>query len=63
MACLCLGAGPPLVFMPGLSAHHRPPHGMDLWFQAQQIRPLGRHREVRWIRRRAGLGRPGLTDE
>ncbi len=58
MAYLCLGAGPPLVFLPGLSAHHRPPHGMDRWFQVQQIRLLARHREVWWIQRRAGLTAP-----
>jgi len=58
MAYLRLGAGPPLVFLPGLSAHHRPPHGMDRRFQVQQIRPLGRHREVWWIQRRIGLTPP-----
>ena len=60
MAYLCLGAGPPLMFLPGLSAHHRPPAGMDRWFQVQQIQPFGRHRQVWWIQRRAGL-RPPVT--
>lgn len=58
MAYLCLGAGQPLVFLPGLSAHHRPPHGMDRWFQLQQVQPFGCHREVWWIQRRAGLTPP-----
>jgi pimeloyl-ACP methyl ester carboxylesterase len=55
LAYLCLGAGPPLVYLPGLSSHHRLPQGMDRWFQVQQIRPFARHREVWWVQRRAGL--------
>jgi pimeloyl-ACP methyl ester carboxylesterase len=60
MAYLRAGTGPVLVFLPGLSAHHRPPRGVDRWFQLQQIRPLSRGHEVWWIQRRAGLP-PGVT--
>jgi hypothetical protein len=66
MAYLRPGAGSPLMFMPGLSAHHRPPRGMDRWFQAQQIRPLARHHNVWWIPTRlprANPGRPGQAHE
>ncbi len=67
MAFLRLGAGAPLVFLPGLSAHHHPPHGMDRWFQVRQIWPLGCHYEVWWIQRRTGLMAPatmaGLADD
>lgn len=28
---------------------------MDLWFQASQLKPFGRHREVWWVQRREGL--------
>ena len=55
MAYLRLGTGPPLVFLPGLSSHHRPPRGIDRWFQLQQIKPFIRGHEVWWIQRRAGL--------
>jgi pimeloyl-ACP methyl ester carboxylesterase len=58
MACLRLGTGPPLVFLPGLSSHHRPPQGMDRWLQVQQIRPFAGSRQVWWIQRRAGLAAP-----
>jgi hypothetical protein len=33
MVYLRSDAGSPLTFMPGLSAPHRPPHGVDRWFQ------------------------------
>lgn len=58
MAFLRLGAGPPLVFLPGLAADHHPPQGLARWFQVQQIRPYARRREVWWIQRRAGLTAP-----
>lgn len=60
MPYLRLGAGPPLVLLPGISAHHRVPVGMDRRFQLAQVRPLARHREVWWLNRRRGL-RPVAT--
>lgn len=55
MPCLRVGAGRPLVFLPGLTAHHRPPAGADRRFQRGQCALLARGREVWWLNRRAGL--------
>lgn len=60
LAYLCVGSGRPLIYLPGLTTHNRPPRGMDRWFQAGQLRPLSRHREVWWVQRREGLA-PGTT--
>ncbi|TCC20575.1 alpha/beta fold hydrolase [Kribbella sindirgiensis] len=60
MACLRIGDGPPLVFLPGLTAHHRPPHGLDLRFQRGQCALLAHGREVWWLNRRCGLS-PGTS--
>jgi pimeloyl-ACP methyl ester carboxylesterase len=57
MAYLRLGDGPPLVFPPGLSAHHRPPQGLDRWVQVKEIKPFGRHHETWWLQRPVGLKR------
>jgi pimeloyl-ACP methyl ester carboxylesterase len=55
MPCLRIGAGQPLVLLPGLTAHHRPPRGLDRRFQLGQCALLARGREVWWVNRRAGL--------
>ncbi|MFI7680937.1 alpha/beta fold hydrolase [Actinophytocola sp. NPDC049390] len=55
MSCLRVGAGRPLVFLPGLTAHHRPPRGMDRRFQRGQCALLAHGREVWWLNRRPGL--------
>ncbi len=60
LAYLRVGAGRPLVYLPGLTAHHRQPQGLDRWFQVGQLRPFSRHREVWWVQRREGLA-PGAT--
>jgi pimeloyl-ACP methyl ester carboxylesterase len=55
LAYFRVGSGPPLVYLPGLANHHRPPEGMALWFQAGQVRPFARCREMWWLQRRQGL--------
>ena len=60
LAYFRVGAGRPLIYLPGLTTHHRPPHGMDLRFQASQLTPFARHREVWWVQRKEGLA-PGTT--
>jgi pimeloyl-ACP methyl ester carboxylesterase len=60
LAYFRVGAGRPLVYLPGLTTHHRPPQGMDRWFQVRQLRPFSRHRDVWWVQRREGLA-PGAT--
>jgi pimeloyl-ACP methyl ester carboxylesterase len=55
MAYLRLGDGPPLVFLPGLSAHHHPPEGLDRWVRVKEIKPFSRHHETWWLQRPAGL--------
>jgi pimeloyl-ACP methyl ester carboxylesterase len=44
-----------LVFLPGITAHHEVPVGMDRRFQLAQLRPLARRREVWWLNRPHGL--------
>jgi pimeloyl-ACP methyl ester carboxylesterase len=56
MAYLRLGHGPPLVFLPGLSAHHGPPHGLERWVHVNEIKPFSRHHETWWLQRPVGLG-------
>ncbi|PXY22890.1 hypothetical protein BAY60_19970 [Prauserella muralis] len=58
MPYLRVGSGAPLVFLPGITAHHRQPEGSDLRAQLAQLRPLARHRQVWWINRRPGLAAP-----
>ena len=55
LACFRTGSGPPLVYLPGLSAHHRRPDGLDLRIQERLVRPLARDREVWWLQRPADL--------
>lgn len=55
LACLVTGSGPPLVFLPGLGPHHRPPAGLDRRFQLAQVRPFARRRRVWWVQRRENL--------
>ena len=55
LACFRIGSGPPLVYLPGLSAHHRRPDGIDLRIQERLVRPLARDREVWWLQRPVGL--------
>ncbi|WP_063628893.1 alpha/beta fold hydrolase [Amycolatopsis taiwanensis] len=57
---LRVGSGPPLVLLPGLTAHHHPPRGIERWLRVRQCGPLARHREVWWINRKRGLA-PGAT--
>lgn len=60
MPYLRVGSGPVLVFLPGITSHHRLPVGMDRRFQLAQLRPLARRREVWWLNRRPGLA-PGTS--
>ncbi|OOL30649.1 hydrolase, partial [Rhodococcus rhodochrous] len=60
MPYLRAGTGPPLLFMPGLSNHHRPPRGFDRRTQLGQIAPWTTTRRVWWVNRRPGL-QPGTT--
>jgi pimeloyl-ACP methyl ester carboxylesterase len=60
LAFFRIGAGRPLIYLPGLTTHHRSPRGMDRVFQVGQLRPFSRHREVWWVQRREGLA-PGTT--
>jgi pimeloyl-ACP methyl ester carboxylesterase len=60
LAYFRVGTGRPLIYLPGLTTNHRPPRGLDLRFQASQLKPFGRHREVWWVQRREGLT-PGTT--
>lgn len=55
MPYLRVGSGPVLVFLPGITAHHELPVGIDRQFQLAQLRPLARQREVWWLNRRRGL--------
>jgi len=55
LAYLRLGEGPPLVFLPGLSAHHRPPQGLSRWAHVKEIKPFSRHHETWWLQRPVGL--------
>lgn len=57
---LRMGSGRPLLLMPGITADHRVPEGLDLTFQTRPFRPLTRSREVWWVNRRAGLP-PGVS--
>jgi pimeloyl-ACP methyl ester carboxylesterase len=50
-----VGAGRDLLFIPGLTPHHRVPVGSDLRFQVGQLRPLAAIRTVWWVSPRPGL--------
>lgn len=51
-----IGAGAPLVVLPGLTPRHTVPRGPAFLAEARALGPLARHREVWWVNRRAGLG-------
>jgi pimeloyl-ACP methyl ester carboxylesterase len=55
MASLSLGAGTPLLLLPGLTADHRQPTGMARRAQLGLMRQLAEHRQVWWVNRRQGL--------
>ena len=55
MASLSLGAGTPLLLLPGLTADHRPPTGLARRAQLGLMRQLAEHRQVWWVNRRQGL--------
>ncbi|PXY36508.1 alpha/beta fold hydrolase [Prauserella flavalba] len=55
MPFLRLGSGRPLVFLPGITPHHRQPSGSEARFQLRQLRPLAEGRQVWWVNRRPGL--------
>ncbi|GAB3268641.1 hypothetical protein GCM10027449_02130 [Sinomonas notoginsengisoli] len=50
-----IGAGPPLVVLPGLTPRHAVPGGPAFLAEARPLGPLARRREVWWVNRRAGL--------
>jgi pimeloyl-ACP methyl ester carboxylesterase len=50
-----VGAGEDLLFIPGLTPHHRVPVGTDLRFQVSQLRPLAAIRTVWWVSPQPGL--------
>ncbi len=52
---LVVGAGPPVVYLPGLSFTHRAPRGWTRWVEISSVRPLARALEVHWIGRRPGI--------
>jgi pimeloyl-ACP methyl ester carboxylesterase len=56
MASLSLGSGPPLLFLPGLTPTHAPPHGFARRFALRQMKPFAIRRQVWWVGRRQGLG-------
>lgn len=55
LPCLRIGSGTPLVVLPGLTAHHRTPHGVERWLRLRQCGLLAQRREVWWINRKPGL--------
>lgn len=55
MPYLRIGSGPALVFLPGITADHEVPVGLNRRFQLAQLRPLAQGREVWWLNRRHGL--------
>lgn len=55
MASLSLGAGPPLLLIPGFARDHRPPTGMARRAQLALMRPFAVHGQVWWVNRRQGL--------
>lgn len=58
LAYLRVGVGNQLLFLPGITASHRPPSGLDVSFQIRQLEPFARRREVVWVNRRNGLEPP-----
>lgn len=60
MAYLRVGAGEPLLFLPGITPRHELPVGLDRRFQLAQLTRLSHARQVWWVNRRTGLA-PGVT--
>lgn len=58
MSYLRVGTGPPLLFLPGLTAHHHLPEGPPRRAALGSVRRLARAHEVWWVNRRAGLQGP-----
>lgn len=54
------GTGDPLVYLPGITPHHRVPRGMERRAQVAMVKPFLRERQVWWINRRTGLA-TGVT--
>lgn len=52
---LSWGSGPPVIVLPGLSAHHRNPTGMERSTQAQGLDGTAERFTVHLLQRRAGL--------
>jgi pimeloyl-ACP methyl ester carboxylesterase len=57
MASLSLGAGPPLLLLPGLTPDHAAPRALARRLAFQQMRPYAAQRQVWWVGRRRGLAR------
>ncbi|GHG52878.1 hypothetical protein GCM10012320_23360 [Sinomonas cellulolyticus] len=55
MPTFSMGAGPPLVVLPGLTPRHEVPRGPAFLAETRQLGPLARHRTVWWVNRRPGL--------
>lgn len=55
MSCLRTGAGPPLLYLPGLSGREMPSGRLDRRVVLASLRPFAGRREVWWVNRRAGL--------
>jgi len=58
LPALEMGAGPPLVVLPGLAFHHDAPHGVERRVELAPFEPLAVHRRVVRLSRRRGLDRP-----
>ena len=52
---LSFGEGPPLVVLPGLTATHTVPQGLDRRAQLGMLRRLAERYTVHWVNRRPGL--------
>jgi pimeloyl-ACP methyl ester carboxylesterase len=55
MPFLSIGAGPPLVFLAGITPNHEPPQGSERRFQARQLMLYAAAHRVWWVNRRPGL--------
>jgi pimeloyl-ACP methyl ester carboxylesterase len=60
MAAMTLGAGPAVLVLPGLTADHTLPTGIDRTFELHTLRPLATRFTTHWVNRRPGLA-PGTT--
>ncbi|MDL5353172.1 alpha/beta hydrolase [Microbacterium sp. zg-YB36] len=58
LAYFRVGAGAPLLFLPGLSGEPDTPSGLDLTLQLHLLTPFARSRELIWLNRRRGLAPP-----